>query len=330
MKIYSNYGWREGSYIDFLNNSFLFKKRPFDPFQWEDYDKYKPTTRQLAKFLASEMVDISCRTHIFRQYWMDYTKLVFTSNSYDYDEFFGKEFARMHPSLYVMFLRFACKLIKKEFNKDNYVGIYDKCKSFLYDLYFSDEMDFCKAVNNSLLKNNINSLKFNYTCKTIEKEFEKNITLIKNDLLKISDYKYESNKEISYITKAFNNMRIDTPPRTYGVYFLFDNNLSLMYIGYSNNLQMRILQSMKDKKLRNFAYLSCNTKEEATSLETYFITKLKPKLNSAQKHFEHKNVNFEIPPITDIYCLKVDELMIAKKIPKDFDVFKVEKLNILD
>lgn len=77
-----------------------------------------------------------------------------------------------------------------------------------------------------------------------------------------------------------------------GLYFLFDENKKLIYIGKSKNLGSRILASTKERKAFYLKYKLTHTKSDANILELYYISIYKPILNSDSK--EDDDVTFKL------------------------------------
>lgn len=67
----------------------------------------------------------------------------------------------------------------------------------------------------------------------------------------------------------------------YGVYFLYNENKELVYIGKSaSNLGTRIPSSLKEREAHFFSYALTKTLADAHIYEMYYITLLKPPLNT--------------------------------------------------
>ena len=62
-----------------------------------------------------------------------------------------------------------------------------------------------------------------------------------------------------------------------GIYFMYDCNHELVYIGRSNSIIKRVY-SHRNKSFRFYKYIECK-KDELGLLEKYYIKKYKPKLN---------------------------------------------------
>ncbi|WP_252225397.1 MULTISPECIES: hypothetical protein [unclassified Clostridium] len=90
-----------------------------------------------------------------------------------------------------------------------------------------------------------------------------------------------------------------------GVYKLYDENKQLIYIGKSYNLAIRIVTSIRERKASYFSYCVLNNKADTDIYEIYYISKLKPPLNSSNKNEDSptlilKDLEFNYP----IYIFK--------------------------
>lgn len=98
----------------------------------------------------------------------------------------------------------------------------------------------------------------------------------------------------------------------HGLYFLYDENKKLIYIGKSKNLGSRILDSAKERQGFYLKYKLPLTKSDTNILELYYISKLKPVLNSESKEVD--DTTFEI----DYKFLEEsDFILIKEKIEND-------------
>lgn len=79
----------------------------------------------------------------------------------------------------------------------------------------------------------------------------------------------------------------------HGLYFLYDENKSLIYIGKSKNLGSRILDSAKERQGFYLKYKLPLTKSDTNILELYYISKFKPKLNSESKEADDTTLEID-------------------------------------
>ena len=95
-----------------------------------------------------------------------------------------------------------------------------------------------------------------------------------------------------------------------GIYFLYDSNDKLIYIGKSTNLDKRIKTSCELKKAEYVRIAELETRIDATIYESYYIARYKPKHNKYYADF--KESTLDLPRIE-----------LSKKIPsKDILSFK--------
>lgn len=198
-----------------------------------------------------------------------------------------------------------------------------KYSSFFYYLQF----DLCLQIANEV--RNLNSQDYAYAYTLLTTEYPQ---LVK-ELLKISDllenqnvdknsssnfgiditkfpifYKYacEQNKFLqiflngTILTNEFKEF-INCIERKKGLYFLYDKNETLIYIGKSINLGIRMLASIRERGAYFISICETLTKSEMHIYETYYILKEKPLLN---KQFSE----------TDKLSVELPELIKSKKI----------------
>lgn len=77
-----------------------------------------------------------------------------------------------------------------------------------------------------------------------------------------------------------------------GLYFLYDQDKKLIYIGKSINLGARLITSIKDRKPYYAKYKLTKSMSDANILELFYIAKYKPILNKDCKEMDE--VNFDI------------------------------------
>ena len=82
------------------------------------------------------------------------------------------------------------------------------------------------------------------------------------------------------------------PPNSHGVYFLYNENKELEYIGKSNNLASRIYNSALERGSIYARYIEMKTLADTHIMEMYFIGKYKPIKNSDSKSKDE--VTFDI------------------------------------
>lgn len=107
--------------------------------------------------------------------------------------------------------------------------------------------------------------------KILQPDFEDARTILKDEDYKVTEEFFETMEDLTYM---------------FGLYFLFDENKELIYIGKSRNLSSRVPVSVKERKAFYFKYKLTWTMSDANILELYYISKLKPKLNKDSKEMD--------------------------------------------
>ena len=98
----------------------------------------------------------------------------------------------------------------------------------------------------------------------------------------------------------------------HGLYFLYDENKNLIYIGKSKNLGSRILDSTKERQGFYLKYKLPLTKSDTNILELYYISKFKPKLNSESKEIDDTTIKIDYK-----FLEESDFILIKEKIEND-------------
>ena len=135
----------------------------------------------------------------------------------------------------------------------------------------------------------------------------------------------------SYITKT----ELEKIPNTTGIYFMYNENKELMYIGKTIHLNSRVADHLTGRThtsdiCHNFnyiKYIEIDNEELLDDYETYYINLYKPKLN-VSKVYTYKSERY-----TPEYNSTLNEFinlehMIRYKIAKEYieDTFKISKL----
>lgn len=89
---------------------------------------------------------------------------------------------------------------------------------------------------------------------------------------------------------------VDRIPDKPGVYFFFDSQEKLVYVGSAKNLLKRIPNSFKERGghryIKFIGYEETNCEKEARNFESEMINKYKPKLNKQIPYKRSKEWNF--------------------------------------
>lgn len=142
-------------------------------------------------------------------------------------------------------------------------------KSFTYSLRFNQESEKEFLKNVCLIAKEIDNDNF--------RKFVREKEIFKNDLKFSIDFYLENEKY------TLSNEFVKSMEYLYyaqGLYFIYDKNKNLIYIGKSRNLGSRVVSSLKERKGYYFKYKLTKTMSDANILEIYYISTLKPVLNS--------------------------------------------------
>lgn len=102
-------------------------------------------------------------------------------------------------------------------------------------------------------------------------------------------YLFLENQEIYYVNK-------ELPPYP-GVYFLYDYDGSLVYIGKSNNIRVRLFQSIREKNgnISYYRFALTETDADAIIYEQYYMSKYtKPKYNT---EYPNEGTELKLPEL---------------------------------
>lgn len=93
----------------------------------------------------------------------------------------------------------------------------------------------------------------------------------------------------------------------YGIYFLYNDKNQLIYIGKSRNLGERIINSIKERGGKKFAYILVKNPADIHILEPFLIIKYKPIKNVEFMEYGETSLNLEVPPLSNIISLFDEE-----------------------
>ena len=96
-----------------------------------------------------------------------------------------------------------------------------------------------------------------------------------------------------------------------GVYFIYDDNDEVIYIGKSSNLDKRIKTSCEAKKGKYVRVAEMKNKIDATIYESYYISKLSPKLNKYYSDYNESSI--DLPPIQLGDKIDAKDILIEKR-----------------
>lgn len=93
--------------------------------------------------------------------------------------------------------------------------------------------------------------------------------------------------------------------RSYGIYFIYDENEELIYIGKSKNLFERLANSLRERGGDKYSFALTKTKSDYHLYEIYYIAKLEPKLNVDSAEQDELTVTLpelEFSEIKEAWC----------------------------
>lgn len=115
------------------------------------------------------------------------------------------------------------------------------------------------------------------------------------DFLYLDVEEIEGRRTCEHFQKDMKKVR-----RMPGVYFLYNNKKTIIYIGKSNTLGERIPSSIRERKAFRYSYAITETASDAGVYEMYFIAKFKPKLNTDGKYPDKTTIELPELELTDI------------------------------
>ncbi|HSH25027.1 MAG TPA: GIY-YIG nuclease family protein [Massilibacterium sp.] len=92
-----------------------------------------------------------------------------------------------------------------------------------------------------------------------------------------------------------------------GVYFIYDKNKDLIYIGKSISLRSRVISSLRERGGSYCRFAFTENEADATIYEVYYITKLSPPLNKQFSDFDKPTINIEEIELTDFIKVEKQE-----------------------
>lgn len=104
-------------------------------------------------------------------------------------------------------------------------------------------------------------------------------------------------------SSEFKNI-IDTHVSKYGLYFLYNENKALIYIGKSTNLGDRILSSINERKITEFIKITLTDRIAGMHIyEASYILEKKPFLNFEFKSYD--DLSMELKPLEKSKLIKI-------------------------
>lgn len=118
--------------------------------------------------------------------------------------------------------------------------------------------------------------------------------IIKEKLWSSADKRYK------HLAKKFLEKQKEIEKK-HGVYFLYDHDKQLIYIGKSvHDLWGRIISSAKERNAVYYSYALTKTKSDTSVYEMYYISKYKPKLNNDGKYNDEVTISLPDLEFTEL------------------------------
>lgn len=147
---------------------------------------------------------------------------------------------------------------------------------------------------------------------TIEKleNIENDIDKIQNKFSEFKDNDFYDEQEIqTFLTNEIDEILPFIESKN-GVYFIYNKNNEIVYIGKSKNLKTRMLQSLANYKGLSFSFIITNTHIDACVLELYYIGKYKPVFNHDPIIIDDVTINISHNyKMSKVYKLKVKDVL---------------------
>ena len=189
----------------------------------------------------------------------------------------------------------------KEFKQLNYLGESEKINSFfeifheIYEVYEEAKI-VCEQLKRDSIKKDFNL--FNYFDSEFLYPYKRLKQLVK------TNNKFNTLNEHEFIPSTEFKNFIEKHIGKFGLYFLYDNSKSLMYIGKSTNLGDRILSSISQRQIKGFIKIALTkTIADIHVYEPYYILKENPFLNVEFKAYD--NLSIELKPLKKSKLIKI-------------------------
>lgn len=163
---------------------------------------------------------------------------------------------------------------KKVFNFLDYITYYLK---FIDVENLDDILQNFDIFEKEIIDNNISEHTYFYKI-IIFKESSKAKSILSDNITYSEEYKI-------FIQNNINK---------FGIYFLFDENKKLIYIGKSKDLSSRVHSSVKEKNAKYFRISYTKTLSDIHIFEVFYILKYKPELNTEYLgDYDELSIKFE-------------------------------------
>ena len=89
-----------------------------------------------------------------------------------------------------------------------------------------------------------------------------------------------------------------------GIYFLYNDDKELIYIGKSKNLSSRLPQTIKGKMVGFFRFITLNSMADMHVLEPYLIAQYNPLLNKEFNTSDKLTIEIETPSLSEFHAIE--------------------------
>lgn len=227
---------------------------------------------------------------------------------------------------------FKNKDIKIDLNFRNIILNLSKVYSFYKDLEdknilvvnnnrFNNILEFCKNGDIDLVIKEIKCMIIkieNYNTGRMNFSLDEYTTAFLKNKENISNVYFPKKLNVLTIANAIDKAYLIKEDKLmdniiYGVYFIYDENNEIVYIGKSiSNVSTRCFESIKERNIHRFSKIEIrvpSSKSDVSIYEAYYISKYKPKFNKDLK-------------IKDMLSIELTDIPIGKIYIKDYSKFK--------
>lgn len=179
----------------------------------------------------------------------------------------------------------------------------EESKNFFLELfYFSESLSPDHYLNPSgLMIHEIKKINTEDEYKIVLDNYK---SIVKNRETKPIRWKVPEVERIAPLQKRAVKRKEDPIPDEPGLYFLFDNDKNLIYIGKSKNLRNRVYVSYIERDTTYIRIMATKNEADANILETYCIAIYSPLKNRSLKSGDKPTFTLELPELSDFIELK--------------------------
>lgn len=178
----------------------------------------------------------------------------------------------------------------------------DQKKNLFLEIYievneiFDQAKIVCEQIKKESIKNDFNL--FNY----FDSDFLKSHYKLKQFVKNRNKFNYLNEQE--FIPSTEFKEFIENHIGKFGLYFLYDENKVLMYIGKSTSIGDRVLTSIRERQIRGYIKVALTeTIADIHVYEPYYVLKENPFFNKEFKAYD--NLSFELKPLKKSKLIKI-------------------------